>query len=390
MVYNWDDLEEFRNRPIEVEWGSSTYPSRRARVLESRDQQQKRNKLISYSVLVLSLVVAVSMVAIVSMTLMKAPSRGEVGSSKAVGLLPQTPAPSVKPTQQSMHPSSSPTVDSTERPSNSASDHPSSHPSKIATEFPTVAPKAPPAPVAVACVDEPGFFYNADGDKVSCDWFGSVGTYNYQRNCGQTDVGKACLLRCKDFVDCVMPTDPPTDEPTYSPTSPRPTSNPTIEPPKTMTIYPTGDAMIKQSTSQANYGSASWLKVDPDSGVFHSLLRFDLSEENSIRAIESATLRLKAASDCPSGGYLQRTHHAHWDEMSITWDTAPQGDGHEIARFSDPIFTGFWYSADVKSALRPGHTTLSLRLYPSSSDECIFASKEKGNDESPELRIVFA
>ena len=72
MAYNWDDLEEFRERPIEVEWGSSTYqPTQRARVIESRDQEQQRNKLISYAVLVLSLVAAVSMVAVVSVTLMK-------------------------------------------------------------------------------------------------------------------------------------------------------------------------------------------------------------------------------------------------------------------------------------------------------------------------------
>jgi len=390
-AYNWDDLDEFRERPIEVEWGSNIHPTRRARVLEAREQEQKRNKLVSYAVVVLSLIVAVTMVAFVSVTLMKAPTR-EVGASKSVGLPPQTPetpAPSMKPTTtQSMHPSSSPIVESSERPSNAASDHPSAHPSKISTGFPTAAPKAPPAPIV--CVDQPGFFYNADGDKVSCDWFGTVGTYNYQRNCGQTDVGNACLLRCKDYIDCVMPTDSPTDEPTYSPTTPPPTSSPVVVPPKTMTIYPTGDAMIKQSTDQANYGSASWLKVDTDSGVFHSLLRFDLSEEDSNRPIESAMLRLKAASDCPSGGYLQRTYHPHWDEMSITWDSAPQGDGHEIARFSDQIFTGFWYSVDVKSALRPGHTALSLRLYPASSDECIFASKERGSDESPELRIVYA
>ena len=391
-AYNWDDVDEFRQRPIEVEWGSSTRPTRRARVLESRDQDQQRNQVISYAVLGLSLIAAVSMVAIVSTTLMKPPSR-EVGASNSIGLAPQTPipAPTMKPTTQPMYPSSSPTVESSEIPSIAASHHPSAHPTKIVTGFPTVVPKAaPPAPIPILCVDQPGVFYNADGDKVSCDWFGTVGTYNYQRNCGQTDVGKACLLRCKDYFNCVMPTDPPTDEPTYTPTSLTPTTSPTPEPPKTMTIYPTGDAMIKQSTPEGNYGSASWLKIDTDSGIFHSLLRFDLSEENSNRTIESAMLRLKAASDCPSGAYLERTHHPHWDEMSITWDNAPNGDGNEIARFSDPIFTGFWYSVDVKSALRPGHTALSFRLYPASSNECIFASKEKGSDESPELRIVYA
>ncbi len=392
-AYNWDDVEEFRQRPVEVEWGSSTRPpTRRARVHESRDQDQNRSKVMSYAVLVLSLVAAVSMVAIISTALMKAPRR-EVGASNSVGLPPQTPpapAPSLKPTEQPMYSSSSPTVKSSARPSIAASDYPSAHPTKIVTEIPTVVLKAPPAPVPVLCVDRSGFFYNADGDKVSCDWFGTVGTYDFKRNCGQTDVGNACLLRCKDYADCVMPTDPPTDEPTYSPTSQSPTTSPTPEPPKTMTVYPTGDAMIKQDTPEGNYGSENWLKIDTDSGVFHSLLRFDLSEQNSNRTIESATLRLKAASNCPLGAYLERTHHAHWDEMSITWDNAPHGDGNEIARFSNPIFSGFWYSLDVKSALRPGHTAVSFRLYPMSSDECMFASKEKGSDESPELRIVFA
>jgi hypothetical protein len=389
MVYNWDDLEEFRERPIEVEWGANIHPTRRARALEPRNQEQKRNNYISNAVVISSLIVAVTMVSFMSLALMKAPTR-EVDASKSVGLTPQTPAPSMKPSPQYVHPSSSPTDERSERPSNAASGYPSAYPSKLSTEFPTSTAKAPPSPTAPLCIDRVGFFYNHAGDKVSCDWFQSVGSHNYHRNCGQTDVGKACLLSCKQYTDCVMPTDSPTDVPSASPTSPPPTSNPTPEPPKSMTIYPTGDAMIKQSSPQANYGSASWLKVDTDSGVFHSLLRFDVSEHNSNRTVESAMLRLKAASDCPSGGYLQRTQHPHWDEMSITWESAPEGDGNEVARFLEPIRSGFWYSVDVKSSLRPGHNTLSLRLYPVSSDECIFASKENGSSESPVLRIVYA
>jgi hypothetical protein len=381
MVYNWDDLEEFRERPIEVEWGANIHPTRRGRALEPRNQEQEKNKCISNTVVILSLIVAVTLVAFMSLALMKAPTH-EVGASKSVGLTPQTPAPSMKPSPQ--YPSSSPTEESSERPSNAAHRFPTAHPSNLSTGIPTDAIKAP------LCLDRVGFFYNHAGDKVSCDWFQSVGTYNYQKNCGQTDVGKACLLSCKQYTDCVMPTESPTDVPTASPTSLPPTPSPTPEPPKSMTLHPTGDAMIKQSSPQANYGSSSWLKVDTDSGVFHSLLRFDVSEHNSNRTVESAMLRLKAASDCPSGGYLQRTQHPDWNEMTVTWESAPGGDGNEVARFLEPIKSGFWYSVDVKSSLRPGHTTLSLRLYPVSSDECIFASKENGSSESPELRIVYA
>lgn len=389
MVYNWGDLDEFRERPIEVEWGANLHPTRRVRTLERhhRQEQEKRNRCISNAVVILSLVVAVTMVAFMSMTLMKAPPIRKVDASKAVGST-QIPSPTIKP---SMYPSSSPTVESSEPPSKAASTHPSAHPSRLATPFPTSFLKAPPAPEALPCIDQEGFFYNHAEDKVSCDWFQGVGTYNYERNCKQpqTDLGKACIFSCRNYNNCVMPTTVPSGVPSASPTSLPPTSNPTPKPPRIMTIYPSGDAMIKEETPLANYGSASYLKIDTDSGVFHSLLRFDISAHNSNRTVESATLRLKAVSDCPSGGYLQRTHHPHWDEMTITWDSAPEGDGHEVARFLEPIKNGFWYSVDISKAIRPGHSTLSLRLFPVSSDECIFASKENGSGESPELRIVY-
>ena len=386
MAYNWGDLEEFRDARdiIEVEWGSNIQPNRRARDL----QDQKRNSCISYVVMSLSLIAAASMVVLVSLSLMKAP-KSEVGSSKSVGLTTsQTPAPSMKPSSKSIH-SSSPTLEQSESPSNTASQNPSTSPSKAATEFPIAAPTPPPTPIP-PCIDQIGFFYNHAGDKVSCDWFQSVGFYNYQRNCGQTDVGNACLLTCSQYVDCVVPTNPPTYAPTFPETSQSPTSSPTQEPPRMITIYPTGDAMIQQSSPQTNYGSANRLKIDTNSDVSHSLLRFELSKENSNRTVASAMLRLKAKSDCSSGGYLERTHHPHWRETSITWNTAPDGDGHEVSRFTDPIITGFWYTTEIKSALRRGHTALSLRLYPTSAEECTFASKESGSGESPELRIVFA
>ena len=309
MVYNWGDLDEFRERPIEVEWGANLHPTRRVRTLERhhRQEQEKRNRCISNAVVILSLIVAVTMVAFMSMTLMKAPPIRKVDASKAVGST-QIPSPTIKP---SMYPSSSPTVESSEPPSKAASSHPSAHPSRLATPFPTSFLKAPPAPEALQCIDQEGFFYNHAEDKVSCDWFQGVGTYNYERNCKQpqTDLGKACIFSCRNYNNCVMPTTVPSGVPSASPTSLPPTSNPTPKPPRIMTIYPSGDAMIKEETPLANYGSASYLKIDTDSGVFHSLLRFDISAHNSNRTVESATLRLKAVSDCPSGGYLQRTHH---------------------------------------------------------------------------------
>lgn len=125
-----------------------------------------------------------------------------------------------------------------------------------------------------------------------------------------------------------------------------------------------------------------------DTGVFHVMLRFDLTGHDSSRPVESAALRLKAAKGCSSGGYLKRTHSPHWNEDAVTWDTAPEGVGTEIGSLGS-ITEGYWYSFDVTSTLHHGHDALSLRLHPTSSDECLFVSKEHVSGFGPELHIVY-
>lgn len=163
---------------------------------------------------------------------------------------------------------------------------------------------------------------------------------------------------------------------------------------------------MKEATPTANFGAASWLKIDTKplplpqdmvssssssntaNGAFHAMLRFDLTKEEANRPISSAILRIKSANSCSSGGILQRTHSPHWDENSVTWESAPQGDGTELGRLG-MIKSGFWYSVNVTGALKEGHETLSLRLYPGGSDECLFVSKDNVNGGGPELHIVF-
>lgn len=250
------------------------------------------------------------------------------------------------------------------------------------------------------CIDQPGFYHNHAGDKVSCDWFATVGTYNRQKNCAHTDVGRACLFACRDYADCVPPTPPPSLPPSPPPTSSSPTAAPTPTPPRSVTVGAAGDAYVKEAAPDANFGRASWLKVDPtprplpqdppggSGGAFHAMLRFDLNKRESTRPVATATLRLRAANSCSSGGYLQRTHSPHWDEDGVTWATAPEGDGTEVGRMG-AVRAGFWHSVDVTSALRPGHEALSLRLYPVGSDACVFASKDHADGDGPELHIVY-
>mmetsp|Transcript_36384 Transcript_36384/g.65502 ORF Transcript_36384/g.65502 Transcript_36384/m.65502 type:complete len:436 (+) Transcript_36384:128-1435(+) len=432
MVYRWDDLQ---NNHLEVEWGENIHRTRRTRALGVYGPTtKKRSNWLSATIVGVSTLAAIGIATMVALTLTKspiipkregAPSNAEGIDSLLVLVVPEasTPSPmydpSAQPTAQptgrptlrptTAWPTVPPTVAESHMPSLMASALPSiassDDPSDSPSMSPSGVPKAPPAPEPVLCVDQPGFFHNHAGDKVSCDWFSTVGTYNFHKNCEKTAVGKACLFTCEEYNDCIVPvvaTDPPSYRPSSFPSSSIPTVNPTPQPPKSITLETTGDASIKQAVPNANLGSASWLKIDAaplplpqdsphsstNSGAFHVLLRFDLSKHDSTRPVESAVLRLKAANSCSSGGYLQRTHSPHWDENVVTWDTAPEGDGTEIGRLGS-IKSGYWYSVDVTSALHSGHEALSLRLYPVGSDECLFVSKENSSGGGPELHIDY-
>ena len=388
---------------------------------------EKRSNWVSVTIVVISSLGAIGIATLVALTLVKspiqkrndnaAPKMGEGFDSSLPGVTPSSLSPTQEPSSYptlwltaspSIAESHTPSMASSASPTIARSYYPSTSPSVVSSLTPSDVPRAPPAPVI--CIDEPGFYSNHAGDKVSCAWFETVGTYNYHKNCDKTDLGKACLLSCKDWNTCILPTDPPSSTPSSTPTSSTPTSSPTPKPPKTLTLVATGDATIKEGASTANYGSSSWLSINEppldedlsiadkiarmqngDPGASNVLLRFDVDKHDSTRPVKSAELRLKAANDCSFGGYLQPTDSPHWDENTITWDNAPEGDGLEIGSLGS-IKSGFLYSVDVTSTLEEfeGHKTLSLRLFPrTKDDECMYVSKDNNSGGGPELHIEY-
>lgn len=392
MVYNWND---FRDHPdLDVEWsddirGRSRLSWRRKpRVLEQQLDNQKNNILVG--VLLVSLAILIGAVAFVSNDMSNNGPRlaeDDDNSDKMVAI-PQKPSSPYPSQSISTFPSELPSLRPSQRPSFVSSSMPSS--SSAPSPSPSGFLKAPPAPTpTIQCINQEGVFYNHKGENVTCDWFETVGSYIHKRNCGKTGIGRACLLSCASYYNCHVPdrsineTQPPTEHPSNAPTN-----APSNGIPKSMTVTASGDTTIKESSPNANLGSASWIKIDTDSGVFHALVKFDLTGHVHSRRVESATLRLKAASDCPSGGYIQRTHNPNWDENSVTWSTAPGGDGTEVARLKS-IKRGYWYTVDVKKALSTGHNVLSLRLFPVSASECMFESKENSSGNAPVLNIIY-
>jgi hypothetical protein len=307
MVYNWNDFRD-DHPDLEVEWADSDNNrarsrlswKRRPRVLEPQSGEPKRNIVVG--LLIVSLALLLGAVAYVSNDMSNNAPRlpDEVDTSDKVEVVPSKP-PSPFPSESS---STFPSVHSSLRPSQVPSFVNSTMPSLSITpsSAPTPYFKAPPAPTPLfECVDQVGLFYNHQGENVTCAWFDTVGSYIKKRNCGKTGAGRACLVACSDYYDCVLPEKNETEQP-----SQEPTNSPIKAPPKSLMFTASADTTIKESSPLANLGSASWIKVDADSGVFHALLKFNLTGHVHTRSIASATLRLKAASDCPSGGYIQR------------------------------------------------------------------------------------
>lgn len=409
MVYRWDDLQ---NSDLVVDWGGGVRANVRNTITKSalensRSTRRPRagghdgttgdQRSLSTAFIVIAMLVAVGIAGLFSVALMNAPAApvNEESGSEAQGLSQMTAL--IVGTGPSMSPSLVPSQVSVTPPTFAPSVYSSVSPSIQPSDF----FKAPPAPVGSGelCVDDPGVFDNHQGEMVTCDWFNTTGVYEWI--CQKTDIGKACLLTCRDYNDCYMDTASPTPEPTsLAPTPVRV---------KSITLNCTGDATVSEGVSSANLGSSSILKIDAsprpsiasriagigNTGAFHTLLRFDITEHDSLRPVESAVLRIKAARDCSAGGRIQKTTSPHWDENSITWDTAPEGDGTDIGRLGE-VKLGFWYSIDVTSALVESvhlgeiwKETFSLRLFPVSVGECLYMSKEsKGG--GPELHIEYS
>ena len=414
MVYRWDDL---RNNDLSVDWGSGVRANvrttmtsnvvsengrnntRRPRTMMGgahQDEPASERRNLSSVFIAVATLAAVGIAALFSVALMKSPApvvddNGSVSLDDAQGLSSTNAALIVETRMPSILSGISPTLTPSERPSVSPSIQPSG-----------VVHKAPPAPIGSgqACVDAPGLYDNDEGEMVSCDWFNVTGQWLGEYICQETDIGKACLFTCHEYNDCYMDTISPTLEPTsIAPTPTRVTS---------ITLNCTGDATVSQGVSHANLGSSSILKIDAsprpsiasrivgigNTGAFHALLRFDITQHDNLRPIESAILRIKAAKDCSAGGYIQKTTSPHWDENSVTWDTAPEGDGTDIGKLG-AVKLGFWYSIDVTSALVESvhlgeiwKDTFSLRLFPIGVDECLYISKDSESG-GPELHIEY-
>ena len=173
------------------------------------------------------------------------------------------------------------------------------------------------------------------------------------------------------------------DDTTTTPAATTSTNAPLL--PCLYVLKPSDDATIVRDHPDKNLLAdddfdSGVLQVDDDSGVFDSLIRFDLSGVDMNDDVAFATLRLYCTDGSDSGGIIGRTSSSNWDESTVTWRSAPPGVGAPIGKL-DSVQTATWYEIDVTSLFASGQSmdAVSIRITSKTWNRAGYSSKRGAN-----------
>lgn len=168
-----------------------------------------------------------------------------------------------------------------------------------------------------------------------------------------------------------------TPTPSRTPTVTRtPTSTATAGAPGTLTFTAGADARVVQASPTTNYGTATTLQVDGDTGAAQtSYIRFITSGISG--SIQSVKLRVFCTTNGTANGPAVYLADNNWIESGtggITWNTQPallSGVAGNTGAFG----TSVWVEYDVTS-LVTGNGTFTFALLADSTDGVTFSSRE--------------
>jgi hypothetical protein len=163
--------------------------------------------------------------------------------------------------------------------------------------------------------------------------------------------------------------------------------------PAATTLVAVADAWIDQNSPSNNKGTDSILKVQSKgpSDNFRALVRFSLPPGLQGCIVESATLRLYAASN-KTGRTLQAIRlAAGWSENAVTWNNQPQTTGAAATTSSGSGYREWNVSSQVQAMYdgAENHGFLIRDAVENADAEQQFHSREKGEDP-PQLVLRFA
>jgi CSLREA domain-containing protein len=162
----------------------------------------------------------------------------------------------------------------------------------------------------------------------------------------------------------------------------------------TGTLSSMSDAWIDQNSSSNNFGSDAILKVRSQGPAdnFRTLLQFPLPSVPATCVIQSATLRLYAASWTNDRTLEALRVAGAWTESAVTWDNQPGTSGPAATTMSGPGYREWDVTSLVQAEYGAGNNSGFLvrdAVEDGGGPEQQFHGREK--DESiPELVITFA
>jgi hypothetical protein len=162
-----------------------------------------------------------------------------------------------------------------------------------------------------------------------------------------------------------------------------------------VTLTANADAWIDQNSSSNNFGSDSILKVRSQgpNDNFRALVRFPMpaNAPEGCR-VESATLRLYAASATSNRTIEALQLASDWSENSVTWSNQPQATGSAATASSGSGYREWNVTAQAQAMFDTG-ANYGFMIWDadesSSGSEQQFHSREKG-ENPPELILQFA
>jgi hypothetical protein len=161
--------------------------------------------------------------------------------------------------------------------------------------------------------------------------------------------------------------------------------------PSTVTLSANADAWLDQGSTSSNKGTDSILKVmSKSNSSLRALLRFNLPAAPQGCVIQSATLRLYAASYKSSRTLQALQVNANWTESGVTWSNQPATTGAAATTNSGSGWRQ-WNVAAIVQAMYNSDLNYGFLIRDANENqdaEQQFHSREKGQN-TPQLVITF-
>ena len=149
----------------------------------------------------------------------------------------------------------------------------------------------------------------------------------------------------------------------------------------TFTFTPAADAYVTAAIPNTNFGVSKQLRVDA-APIVTSYMLFNVQGVSG--TIANATLRIYANSTSSKGCTIYGIPDATWNELGITYNTAPPLSA--VGGSSGSFTGGKWLTVDVTS-LVTGNGVIGLAIKGLHSTAISFSSRETGAN-APQLVIT--